>query len=668
LKKQGKNRKASILTSTLIFMVIVPFFCVSPVTAAQWNVGEGQDYTTIQEAIDNKNTLDGDVINVFSGTYDEDVLVNKKLTIQANGSNVKIKSTKTGFTLLNGGSGSTIRGFNIISSGTGVNISADNCYIQGNQISGGKTGMLVSNSNITILDNLIFGQSENGVLGNLTGGFFTFSGNQISNIIGEGSANGISITVNGSLTSFKALKNTISNIRGANVFGIQLGKSKGAGGNPEVANVENLIVSKNTITNIIANNTIIGVELVTTSINVLISDNYLSKLEGLTNSSVYALEAAIVGNGTTLVSGNQVSQVTAAEQAVGIVTVALGDLKLEDNKVSNISRAKAAVAILGVGLLGSNNLINNQASNIKSPSVAAGIVGTALGNLNMLYNTVAHVRGANDVSMVAAGFNSTVINGNNLEGDGIGTGIVICSPNGTINYNRIVNFEYYIQNFMFSSFGPDIDTMLKPIDDAIKNHPELEPILKPIRDDLDRLFHKLENSNTTATYNWYGTNNPDSSKFFKGNGTLLYSPWLVLSIKADPSTIHTGQTSLITADVYRDSTGADHSANWADFFSGPKVTFTTDLGNVGSKSITALWVNGLATAILRGDEGSGIATVTASDYQTVQALVTILGEGPVPPGNSTNEVIGMQETGIPVYMLILAILMVFGGLLVPKRK
>lgn len=89
---------------------------------------------------------------------------------------------------------------------------------------------------------------------------------------------------------------------------------------------------------------------------------------------------------------------------------------------------------------------------------------------------------------------------------------------------------------------------------------------------------------------------------------------------------------------------------------------------MGSKSITALWVNGLATAILRGDEGSGIATVTASDYQTVQALVTILGEGPVPPENSTNDVIGMQETGIPVYMLILAILMVFGGLLVPKRK
>ncbi len=660
LRKSRKNKKTSILF-ILIFMVTVSFFCVSTVTAAQWNVGEGQDYATIQEAIDNENTHDGDVINVFSGTYTEDVLVDKNLTIQANGSNVEIKSTKTGFTLVKGGNGSTIQGFQITSSGTGINISADNSNIQDNKITGGKTGILVSNSNTTILDNIISGQTENGVLGNLTGGFFTFSGNQISNIIGEGPVTGISITVNGSLTSFKAVENLISNIKGVSVFGIELGKSKGAGGNPEVANVENLIVTKNTITQIVANSAIMGIELVTSSTNALISENYLFKLEGLTNSTVYALEAAILGNGTVLVSENQVSQVTATDQAVGIVSIAMGNLKFEGNKVSNISKANAAVAMLGVGVFGSTSLLNNQVSNITSPTIAAGIVGTAMGHLDMLFNTASHVKGANEVYMVAVGFNSTTINGNNLEGDGTGYGIVICSPNGTINYNRIVNFNNYINNFMFSSFGPSIDQMLKPIDDAIKNHPELEPILKPIRDDLNKLFHSLENSNTTATYNWYGTNNPDSNKFFKGNGTLIYDPWLILNIKANPSTIHTGQTSTITADVYRDSAGGDHSANWAEFFSGPGVTFTTTLGNVGSKSIIVPWVNGLVTAILRGDDGAGIATVTATDYQTVQTYVTILGA----PSNDT---VPMQNTGAPVNYLLLAILMVIGGLLLPKRK
>jgi hypothetical protein len=269
--------------------------------------------------------------------------------------------------------------------------------------------------------------------------------------------------------------------------------------------------------------------------------------------------------------------------------------------------------------------------------------------------------------MVTAGFNTTTVKGNNMEGNGDGIGMVICSSNGTINYNRIANFESYIQNFLFSNFGPSIDEMLKPIDDAIKNHPELEPILKPIRDDLDKLFHDLENSNTTANYNWYGTNRPDDSKFFEGNGTLNYYPWLVLKINANPSTISAGQTSTLTADVYHDVAGGDHRANAAMFFSGPKVKFTTNLGNVGSKSVTVHWINGLATAILRGDEGHGIATVTATDYQTVQTMVTILGASKT--STSTNKLtIGMQNTGIPLAGMVLAIIMVLSGLISTRKR
>ncbi|MCC7562910.1 MAG: cell surface protein, partial [Methanobacterium sp.] len=309
----------------------------------------------------------------------------------------------------------------------------------------------------------------------------------------------------------------------------------------------------------------------------------------------------------------------------------------------------------------------NIVSHITSPSIAAGIVGTALDHLNILHNTVREVNGDNDVAMVTAGFNTTQIKGNNLEGNGGGIGMVICSSNGTINYNRIANFESYIQNFLFSNFGPSIDEILKPIDDAMKNHPELEPILKPIRDDLDKLFHELENSNTNATYNWYGNNRPDDAKFFKGNGTLNYYPWLVLKINANPSTISAGQTSTITADVFHDVAGGDHRADAAMFFSGPQVRFTTNLGNVGSKSVTVQWINGLATAVLRGDEGPGIATVTATDYQTVSTMVTILGASKT--FTSTNKLtIGMQKTGMPLIWIVLAILIVLGGFIDTRKR
>lgn len=270
--------------------------------------------------------------------------------------------------------------------------------------------------------------------------------------------------------------------------------------------------------------------------------------------------------------------------------------------------------------------------------------------------------------MVAAGFNTSKVTGNNLEGDGSGIGLVICSFNGTVNYNRIANYDYYIQNFLFSNFGPSIDEMLKPLDEAIKNHPELEPILKPIRDDLDKMFHHLENSNTTATYNWYGTNAPDPSKFSRGNGTLNYYPWLVLNVNANPSTINPGEGSTITADVFHDVAGGDHSKDASLFFSGSRVIFTTNLGNVGSKSVTVPWTNGLARAILRADEGAGIATVTAADYQVVQTLINIQGASNSANVISTTRTVGMKNTGQPLAGIVMSILMVLGGMISVRKN
>jgi len=89
-----------------LFLVAILFLCAGNASATQWEVGSGQIYTTIQSAIDNSNTLNGDVINVHSGTYHEDVIVNKRLTIQANtGDRVEISPTNTAFTLVNDSTG-----------------------------------------------------------------------------------------------------------------------------------------------------------------------------------------------------------------------------------------------------------------------------------------------------------------------------------------------------------------------------------------------------------------------------------------------------------------------------------------------------------------------------------------------------------------------------------
>jgi pectin methylesterase-like acyl-CoA thioesterase len=114
---EGENLKKKFRTNFFksLFLIMILFFSASNASAAQWEVGSDQVYTTIQSAIDNGNTLDGDVINVHSGTYTEDVIVNKKLTIQANsGDEVQLQATNTGFTVVkdttSDGSGSTSTG------------------------------------------------------------------------------------------------------------------------------------------------------------------------------------------------------------------------------------------------------------------------------------------------------------------------------------------------------------------------------------------------------------------------------------------------------------------------------------------------------------------------------------------------------------------------------
>jgi hypothetical protein len=77
----------------------------------------------------------------------------------------------------------------------------------------------------------------------------------------------------------------------------------------------------------------------------------------------------------------------------------------------------------------------------------------------------------------------------------------------------------------------------------------------------------------------------------------------------------------------------------------------------------------LAFAILRGDEGPGMATVTGTDgNQTLSAGVTILQAPTVEAASTEEGTIGMQKTGMPLAGLILAILAVLGGALAPRRK
>ncbi len=173
-----------------------------------------------------------------------------------------------------------------------------------------------------------------------------------------------------------------------------------------------------------------------------------------------------------------------------------------------------------------------------------------------------------------------------------------------------------------------------------------------------------DSGTVNAEYNWWGYNNPNFSALITGD--VDYSSWLVMTYSANPTVISQGGLSTLTADFRYDSNGIFHDPAAGHLPDETPVTFNTNLGNVGSKSIVTGTINGIATAILRGNEAAGEAFTSASlDHQTLTATVTIT---PTTAASSTEKTIGMQSTGIPIAGIGLAILLITAGLILPKRK
>lgn len=124
IRRQLITSKTKILIPLLLLGLLFTLSCMDDVSATEWSVGNDSsyDYTSIQDAISNANTLDDDTINVNpNGTesYRENVVVNKRLTIKANGevTVTALDSSKSVFRIVNDatgdGSGSTIQGFTV---------------------------------------------------------------------------------------------------------------------------------------------------------------------------------------------------------------------------------------------------------------------------------------------------------------------------------------------------------------------------------------------------------------------------------------------------------------------------------------------------------------------------------------------------------------------------
>ena len=119
-----------------------------------------------------------------------------------------------------------------------------------------------------------------------------------------------------------------------------------------------------------------------------------------------------------------------------------------------------------------------------------------------------------------------------------------------------------------------------------------------------------------AKYNWWGSNNgPDTTKI---HGTVDSSRWLILTLNIT-SPVQTNSNSKITADLRYDNTGVLHTEAYLP--NGILVSFTTNLGTIGSQSTT---VNGIAKTTLKSSELGSANILTKLDNQTLNKSIKIV--------------------------------------------
>ena len=372
--------------------ITIPVNITSVNVLGIYNTRTNEGFTTIQSAINGNDTLDGDTITLADGTYTENVVVYKTLTIKpVSGANVTVQAAdpyNAVFTII--GSGSTIQNLNIIGAADSCGILgySNNLNITGNSISANNYGISLYNSNNnTISGNnvknnwygtIIFNSNNNTISGNnVTDNWYGLcsyhsTSTRLSENIITSNWYGLFINVsNGTSISGNTVK--------SNGFGMYLSNSTSTtiSGNTVTDNEEGISYYKSNCTtsgNDIKNNAIVD-SSVTDTTGIIIQTNIwncgpASLATVMNNMGVNATQDELASSSGTDKSGTTMCGLVNAAQIKGL---------------------NAKGVILPVDQLESGNIVLLTVDGLYHFSVIKSINGTtvyladsAFGNINMM--------------------------------------------------------------------------------------------------------------------------------------------------------------------------------------------------------------------------------------------------------------------------------------------
>ena len=123
--------------------------------------------------------------------------------------------------------------------------------------------------------------------------------------------------------------------------------------------------------------------------------------------------------------------------------------------------------------------------------------------------------------------------------------------------------------------------------------------------------------------NWWGSNaNPVNQIAGANSEKIAYSPWLILSVNAVPTSIYNGETSTITANLIKNYPNGEDTSTYGMYVpDGTPVKFQTNAGTVNpSSSVTT---KGVSSTIFTANF-SGTDTIdTIVDHQSVTVTLQV---------------------------------------------
>ncbi len=128
----------------------------------------------------------------------------------------------------------------------------------------------------------------------------------------------------------------------------------------------------------------------------------------------------------------------------------------------------------------------------------------------------------------------------------------------------------------------------------------------------------------TATDNWWGTNSPATTISQGITNASVYTPYIVLGVSANPTTVKTNQTSTFTADLSKDENGA--TVTDLAVFNGQPITFGSATGGtITTPQPVNLSASAMATSTFQAGSsaGSGGAAATFDGFSLFKSITIV---------------------------------------------